>query len=109
MRETADGLEVELETSGVAGAPWRVELAFSGIRRISNEHMTMPVHGDEVLVLRDSCFDVTNDTDKMTVGPAFGVHHFTEGKEDSEAKTPGAATVYMTEYTPFHRVITIRP
>ena len=109
VRETADGLEVELETSGVAGAPWRVELAFSGIRRISNEHMTMPVHGDEVLVLRDSCFDVTNDTDKMTVGPAFGVHHFTEGKEDSEAKTPGAATVYMTEYTPFHRVITIRP
>ena len=45
----------------------------------------------------------------MEVGPAFGLHHFTEGKEDSEAKTPGAATVYLTDYTPFQRVISIRP
>ncbi len=45
----------------------------------------------------------------MEVGPAFGVHHFTEGKEDSEAKTPGAATVYLTDYTEFHHVISIRP
>ena len=109
IREVNDALEVSLTTSGVAGAPWRVELAFSGIDRISNPHMTMPVHGDEVLVLRDSDFTVSNAASSMEVGPAFGVHHFTEGKEDSEAKTPGAATVYMTDYTPFRRVITIRP
>lgn len=45
----------------------------------------------------------------MKIGPAFGVHHFTEGKEDSEAKTPGAATVYLTDYTSFHHTISIRP
>ncbi len=109
IRETDDGLEVDMETSGVSGAPWRVELAFTGINRIANEHMTMPVHGDEVLVLRDSFFEVMNDEASMRIGPAFGVHHFTEGKEDSEAKTPGAATVYLTDYTPFHHKITIRP
>jgi hypothetical protein len=37
------------------------------------------------------------------------MHHFTEGKEDSEEKTPGAATVYFTDYTAFHHVITIKP
>lgn len=109
IREAAEGLEVELDTHGVTGAPWRVELAFSGINRISNDHMTMPIHGDEVLVLRDSDFQVMNDHSFMTIGPAFGAHHFTEGKEDSEAKTPGAATVYLTDYTPFHHVITIKP
>ena len=109
IREVNDALEVSLTTSGVAGAPWRVELAFSGIDRISNPHMTMPVHGDEVLVLRDSDFTVSNAASSMGVGPAFGVDHFTGGTEDSEAKTPGAATVYMTDYTPFRRVITIRP
>ena len=109
IRETQDGLDVEIETSGVTGAPWRVELAFSGIDRISNEHMTMPVRGDEVLVLRDSFFTVSSPESSMEVGPAFGLHHFTEGKEDSEAKTPGAATVYLTDYTPFRRVISIRP
>lgn len=109
VREVEDGLEVSMCTSGVSGAPWRVELAFSGIARISNPHMTMPICGDEVLVLRDSDFVVSNGSSAMEVGPAFGVHHFTEGKEDSEAKTPGAATVYLTDYTPFERTIRIRP
>ncbi len=109
VRETEKGIDVDIRTSGVHGAPWRVELAFCGIDRISNEHMTMPVHGDEVLVLRDSYFTVSNPGSTMEVGPAFGVHHFTEGKEDSEVKTPGAATVYLTDYTEFHHVISIRP
>ena len=109
VRETEDGIDVDIRTSGVEGAPWRVELAFSGIDRISNEHMTMPVRGDEVLVLKDSYFTVSNGVSSMEVGPAFGFHHFTDGKEDSESKTPGAATVYMTDYTAFHHTISIRP
>ena len=109
VRENADGIDVDIRTSGVEGAPWRVELAFSGIDRISNEHMTMPVHGDEVLVLKDSYFTVSNPVSSMEVGPAFGFHHFTDGKEDSEVKTPGSATVYMTDYTAFHHTISIRP
>ena len=109
VREIDGGIDVDIRTSGVEGAPWRVELAFSGIGRISNEHMTMPIHGDEVLVLKDSFFEVSNFEQTMTVGPAFGLHHFTEGKEDSEVKTPGAATVYMTDYTAFHHTITIKP
>ncbi len=109
VRETDRGIDVEIETSGVQGAPWRVELAFNGIDRIENAHMTMPVHGDEVLVLKDSDFTVSGPESSMEVGPAFGLHHFTEGKEDSEAKTPGAATVYLTDYTPFKHVISIRP
>ena len=109
VRESEAGIDVDIRTSGVDGAPWRVELAFSGIDRISNEHMTMPIHGDEVLVLRDSFFTTSNAVSSMEVGPAFGVHHFTDGKEDSEAKTPGAATVYFTDYTAFHHTISIRP
>ena len=109
IREKDGALEVEVCTSGVEGAPWRVELAFTGIDRISNPHMTMPVHGDEVLVLKDSFFQVSNVGAAMEIGPAFGFHHFTEGKEDSETKTPGAATVYMTDYTAFRHVITIKP
>ena len=109
VRESEAGIDVDIRTSGVDGAPWRVELAFSGIDRISNEHMTMPIHGDEVLVLRDSFFTASNAVSSMEVGPAFGVHHFTDGKEDSEAKTPGAATVYFTDYTAFHHTISIRP
>lgn len=109
VRENGDGIDVDIQTSGVAGAPWRVELAFFGIDRISNPHMTLPVRGDEVLVLNDSYFRVHNGVNSMEIGPAFGTHHFTEGKEDSETRTPGAATVYFTDYTEFRHTISIRP
>ncbi len=109
VRDTEDGVDVDIRTSGVVGAPWRVELAFAGIDRIANDHMTMPIHGDEVIVLKDGHFMVSNPNSTMQVGPCFGNHHFTEGKEDSEAKTAGCATVYLTDYTEFHHVISIRP
>ena len=109
VRDTRDGIDVEVRTSGVDGAPWRVELAFSGIDRIDTPHMTMPIGGDEIIVLKDDHFTVANAWDSMEVGPCFGKHHFTEGKEDSEEKTPGCATVYLTDYTAFHHVISIRP
>ena len=109
VRETEEGIDVEFITSGVKGAPWRIELAFSGVSRISNDHMTMPIHGDEVIVLKDSDLTVTDGFSTMQVGPCFGYHHFTEGKEDSEEKTPGCATVYLTDYTEFRHVISIRP
>lgn len=109
VRDTQDGFNVDIRTSGVRGAPWRVELAFSGINRIENAHMTMPIHGDEVIVLKNDFFTVSNADASMEVGPCFGEHHFTEGKEDSEAKQAGCATVYLTDYTEFHHVISIRP
>ena len=109
VRDVADGIEVDIKTSGVQGAPWRVELAFSGIDRLENDHLVMPISGDEVLVLKDGFFTAANAQGSMQVGPCFGNHHFTEGKEDSETKTPGAATIYLTDYTEFHHVISIRP
>ncbi len=108
VREVENGIDVDISTSGVEGAPWRVELAFSGIDKIVSEHVFIPVHGDETIILKDSYFEAMNRQDILTVGPGFGTHDFTEGKEDSEQKNPGAATVYFTDYTSFHHVISIR-
>ena len=109
VRDTEAGIDVDIRTSGVQGAPWRIELAFSGIDRLESDHLVMPVHGDEVLVLKDGYFTAANAEGSMEVGPCFGHHHFTEGKEDSEAKQPGCATIYLTDYTEFHHTISIRP
>lgn len=109
VRDMDDGIAVDIRTSGVQGAPWRVELAFSGVDRLENDHMVMPIHGDEVIVLKDGFFAMSNGEASMQVGPCFGNHHFTEGKEDSEVKTPGCATVYLTDYTQFQHTIFIRP
>ncbi len=108
VKEVENGLDVRVRTSGVEGAPWRIELAFSGVDFLSNEYVDLPLTGSEVIVVKKGDTEVGNGRDTLVVGPCFGEHHFTEGKEDSEAKTPGAATLYLTAYTPFDREIRIR-
>ena len=108
VKEVECGLDVRVKTSGVEGAPWRIELAFSGVDFLTNDYVDLPLTGSEVIVVKQGYTEVGNGRDALVVGPCFGEHHFTEGKEDSEAKTPGAATLYLAAYTPFDREIQIR-
>ena len=108
VKEVENGVDMRVKTSGVEGAPFRVELAFSGVNFLTNDYVDMPLTGSEVLVVRQGYTEVGNGKDTLIVGPCFGEHHFTEGKEDSEEKTPGAATLYLTAYTAFDREIQIR-
>lgn len=108
VKEVENGLDVRVKTSGVEGAPWRIELAFSGVDFLTNDYVDLPLTGSEVVVVKQGFTQVGNGKDALVTGPCFGEHHFTEGKEDSEAKTPGAATLYLTAYTPFDREIQIR-
>lgn len=108
VKEAENGLDVRVKTSGVEGAPWRVELAFCGVDFLTNDYVDLPLTGSEVIVVKQGYTQIGNGRDALIVGPCFGEHHFTEGKEDSEEKTPGAATLYLTAYTPFDREIQIR-
>ena len=108
VKEAENGLDVRVKTSGVEGAPWRIELAFSGVDFLTNDYVDLPLTGSETIVVKQGFTEVGNGKDALVVGPCFGEHHFTEGKEDSEEKTPGAATLYLTAYTPFDREIRIR-
>ena len=108
VKEVENGLDVRVKTSGVEGAPWRIELAFSGVDFLTNDYVDLPLTGSEVIVVKQGYTEVGNGRDALVVGPCFGEHHFTEGKEDSEAKTPGAATLYLAAYTSFDREIRIR-
>lgn len=107
VKEITDGVEIRMKTSGVDGAPFRVELAFMGVKVVKNEFFDLPVSGGEVVVAKSGDICVSNDTDELIVGPSFGVHHFTDGKEDSEAKVPGALTVCFTDNTSFDHTIRI--
>lgn len=108
IKEVAGGLDVRFKVTGITGAPWRVEIAYTGIDFMQNEHLAMPINGSEVIVVKDGELEAYNNQDSVTVGPCFGEHRFTEGKEDSEAKIAGAATLYLTDYTEFDRTIQIR-
>lgn len=108
VKEVSGGVDLRVKTSGVNGAPWRVELAFSGADLLTSSQIDMPVSGGEVLVVKEGEVRVTNGWDTLLIGPCFGEHRFTEGKEDSEKKIPGAFTLCLTDDTAFDREIHIR-
>ncbi len=108
VTEVEDGVDVRVKTSGVEGAPWRIELAFTGADFLTTEGVEMPLDGSETIVVKKGYMEVSNAEDALIIGPCFGEHHFMEGKEDSEAKSAGAATIYLTDYTAFDHTIEIR-
>lgn len=108
IREEGEELVVELKAAGIKGAPWRVELAFAGIDRLSNEHMDMTVRGNEAIIVKDSYVEASNQLNCLRIGPGFGAHRFTEGREAGGGRIPGAATVYFTDDTEFSHVVRIR-
>lgn len=108
VKEAEHGVDVRVKTSGVEGAPWRIELAFSGVSYLESDGIHMPLNGSETIVVKNGYAEVGNASDAFLIGPCFGEHHFMEGKEDSEAKTAGAATLYLTDYTAFDHTIEIR-
>ena len=42
VKEAENGLDVRVKTSGVEGAPWRIELAFSGVDFLTNDYVDLP-------------------------------------------------------------------
>ena len=108
VKDAEDGVDVRVKTSGVDGAPWRIELGFTGVDFLESDGVAMPLTGSEVVVVKNGVASVGNGHDALEIGPCFGEHHFTEGKEDSEAKTAGAATLYLTDYTGFDHTICLR-
>lgn len=108
VSEKKNGVDVRVKTSGVEGAPWRIEMAFSGAEFFDCEGAEMPLNGTEVIVVKKGNAEISGGDETFIIGPCFGVHHFTEGKEDSELKNAGASTVYLTDYTGFDHTITIR-
>ncbi len=86
VQEVKGGVDIRVKTSGVEGS----------------------LTGSEVLVVKEGEVEVANGFDTLLIEPCFGKHHFIEGKEDSEKKTQGAFTLYLTDYTAFDREIHIR-
>ena len=103
-----DGIDVRVKTSGVEGAPWRIELSFTGATFLENGHLATHLTGNEALTVKDDYVELSNHKDTLIVGPAFGAHRFMEGKEDSELRNAGASTIYFTDYTGFDHTITVR-
>jgi hypothetical protein len=103
-----DGIDVRVKTSGVDGAPWRIEMAVTGADFMEDGSFATALSGNEAIIAKNDYVEISNDKDRLTIGPGFGTHRFMEGKEDSELRNAGASTLYFTDYTGFDHTISIR-
>ncbi len=103
-----NGIDVRVKTSGVDGAPWRIEMSVTGADFMENGHYATNLRGNETIIAKDDNVLLSNSMDTIEIGPAFGTHRFMEGKEDSELTNAGSSTLYFTDYTGFDRTIKIR-
>jgi len=108
VKEVQDGLDVRVKTSGVNGAPWRIELAFTGAAGMYLDGENKKLRGDEVILSKSDEIELYNESNSMIISGCFREHFFTDGKEDSELRNSVASTVYLTAFTEFDRIIKIR-
>lgn len=108
VEEKEEGIDVDLNISGVELAPFRVEIAVIGVDEIENEHFVMPCEKGKTMILKQGKVRFKNRENSIEMGPGFGRHQFIEGKFGSEERGEQRFTLYFTDYTAFHHKIEIR-
>ena len=108
VTETEHGVDVHIKTSGVTGAPFRIEMAVRGADLLWNDQFAISAKAGDTMILKQGNAIFSNQTDSLEIGPGFGEHLFIAGKFGSEEKSPYAFTLYFTDYTEFDHVIHIR-
>lgn len=108
VTETEHGVDVHVKTSGVTGAPFRVELTVRGANILWNDQFAISAKPGDTMVLKQGNALFSNETDSLEIGPGFGEHLYISGMFGSEEKSSYAFTLYFTAYTEFDKVIHIR-
>lgn len=107
VRFLENGISLTVKTSGVTGAPLRLETALTGAELAQSHEYAIAVQNGSSMVLKAGTVTMGNAEECLHIGPGFGTHLYTAGKFGSEARSPYAYTLYCTDATPFEHEITL--
>lgn len=109
VTETQDGIDVHLSTSGIDGLPLRAELAFLPGGLVRTEHFVQEARaGNSVYVADGRVQAVSERGEAIDVFPAFCKHCVGARMGGAYPLSENHFTVFLTDYTPVSRVISIR-
>lgn len=108
VQEVADGVDVHIVNTGIDRAPLRVELAFDAGCRVETESFTLEGTDGGGVVVKNGTLTASKGTRAIQVGPCFGAHNYTAGKEGSLGRVEGCFTAYLTDYSCFAHTISLR-
>lgn len=107
LLELEDGLELGMKAEGLDGLPLRLEVCIPSGSVLENEYFYMTAGKGSEMILKDGYVDMTHNNSHFTIGPGFGTHRF-KGHYSGEEVNDKGFIIYMNDYTPCDRRITLR-
>jgi hypothetical protein len=107
VTELEDGLQLNVKTEGLDRLPLRLCICVPSGSILENEHFYLQGEKGQSMILRDGCLKLTHNGNQIQIGPGFGAHEF-QGHYSGEEKNDWGYTVYLNDYTPCDRTITLR-
>ncbi len=107
VTELEDGLQLNLKTDGLDQLPLRLCICVPSGSILENEHFYLQGEKGQSMILRDGCLTLTHNGNRIQIGPGFGTHEF-QGHYSGEEKNASGYTIYLNDYTPCNRTITLR-
>jgi hypothetical protein len=104
----ADGVELEVETEGCDRVPVKIEFVCSSGGTVTGESFVVPGNAGNNITVTSGMVQISKDSSRFEIGPAFGSHHYTAEMRGSEPPSSDEFTIYFTGFTPIRKRITIK-
>lgn len=108
LEEINEGVKVNVKTEGCDRVPLKIEMCFSEGGIVKSEGFICEGTAGGTITATSGNIKVTKGMDTIEVGPAFGKHNLVNGYAGGEARSRDHFTIYFTDFTNFHRTITIK-
>ena len=107
--EQEDGIDLHLTTTGIDQLPLRLEFGFLPGGYVRTEHFVQPAAAGGCVTVVDGTVEAASPSGEcITLGPAFARHNVQARMGGAYPFSESHFTVFLTDYTPVERVISIR-
>ncbi len=107
IKELEDGLQLTMKAEGLDRLPLRLNICVPSASILENEHFYLQAERGSGMILRDGYVNLTHSQNHIQIGPGFGIHEF-PGHYSGEDKNDMGYTIYLNEYTPCEKTVTIK-
>ncbi len=107
IHEEEDGLELTVKAGGLDLLPLRLEICIPAGSILDNRHFYLRAEKDSGMILRDGYLNIIHNQNHIRIGPGYGTHEF-QGHYSGEEFNDMGYTIYLNEYTPYEKSVTIK-
>lgn len=107
VKELEEGLELKVGSQGLDGVPLRLQFCIPAGSTVENDQFYLKATKGQSIILRNGYVQIHHNDNTVEIGPGFGTHQF-QGHYSGEEFNDTGYTIFLNEYTPFEKVVTIK-